>query len=135
VETTTTHGCQRQTGTRSSLPFSALKQRQLLFLLTRQLAEAQFARGDRALSERLWQEAAALELDPDRIVNLLYGVDDHRDQEALERLDEHYLHTLSGEARQERRTWWASSPFPGFRGKGPSVWHRSAPAAGLPAHP
>lgn len=134
METTTTHGRQRQTGTRSSLPFSALKQRQLLFLLTRQLAEAQFARGDRALSERLWQEAAALELDPDRIVNLLYGLDDHRDQEAMERVDEHYLQTLSGEPRRERRTWWAS-PFPGFRGRVPSVWHRSAQAAGLPAHP
>lgn len=134
METTTTQRRHRQSGTRSSLPFAALKQRQLLFLLTRQLAEAQFARGDRALSERLWQEAAALELDPDRIVNLLYGVDDHQNQDVMEQVDALYLQSLSRERQQQRRTWWAS-PFPGFRGKGPSVWPRSAPAAGLPAHP
>ena len=134
MQTTKTKGRHRQVAARSSLPFPALKQRQLLFLLTRQLAEAQFVRGDRALSERLWQEAAALELDPDRIVNLLYGVADHGDVRDMETVDGRYLEALNTEPMKERASWWAS-PFGGFRGKAPSVWHRSAPPAGSLARP
>jgi hypothetical protein len=56
--------------------FPEFKERQLLFALTRQLADAQFVRGDRLRTERLWQEAAAEEMDPERIIALLYSVDD-----------------------------------------------------------
>lgn len=120
----------RQAGARSSQSFSALKQRQLLFLLTRQLAEAQFARGDRILSDRLWQEVAALELDPERIVNLLYGVADHGDIRELETVDQLYLDSLNS----PRRGWWAT-PFRDLTVKAISGWHRSAPPAAFPAHP
>ncbi|MCP9928597.1 hypothetical protein [Cyanobium sp. CH-040] len=63
------------------------KQRQLLFALTRQLAEAQFLRGDRQRTERLWQEAAAENMDPERIIALLYGVEDLGDTAAMDELD------------------------------------------------
>jgi hypothetical protein len=67
--------------------FAEFKERQLVFALTRQLAEAQFVRGDQKCAERLWQEAAAEEMDPDRIIALLYGVDDHADTAAMDELD------------------------------------------------
>lgn len=70
--------------------FSAFKERQLVFALTRQLADAQFRRGDRCLSERLWQEAAAEAMDPERITGLLYGVHDHDDPAAMEAVDRTY---------------------------------------------
>ena len=67
--------------------FAELKERQLVFRLVRQLAEAQFQRGDRNASERLWQEAAALEIDPERITALLYEAADPGDTEEMERID------------------------------------------------
>lgn len=67
--------------------FSAFKERQLVFALTRQLADAQFRRGDRSLSEHLWQEAAAEAMDAERIIALLFGVHDHDDPEAMEAVD------------------------------------------------
>ncbi|KAF0652459.1 hypothetical protein L107_13593 [Cyanobium sp. Copco_Reservoir_LC18] len=70
--------------------FSAFKERQLVFALTRQLADAQFRRGDRSRSERLWQEAAAEAMDAERITGLLYGVHDHEDEEAMEAVDRPY---------------------------------------------
>lgn len=70
--------------------FSAFKERQLVFALTRQLADAQFRRGDRSRSERLWQEAAAEAMDAERITGLLYGVDDHDDLAAMEAVDSLY---------------------------------------------
>lgn len=67
--------------------FAALKERQLVFLLARQLAEAQFVRADRRASDRLWQEVAALDIDPERITALLYGADDLEDTVCMERID------------------------------------------------
>ncbi|MCP9838331.1 hypothetical protein KBY84_12590 [Cyanobium sp. N.Huapi 1H5] len=67
--------------------FSAFKERQLVFALTRQLADAQFRRGDRSQSERLWQEAAAEAMDAERIIALLFGVHDHDDPAAMEAVD------------------------------------------------
>lgn len=67
--------------------FTEFKERQLVFALTRQLAEAQFVRSDCLGSDRLWQEAAAEDMDPDRIINLLYGVNDHGDTTAMEEAD------------------------------------------------
>ena len=81
-----------------------LKERQLVFQLTRQLATAQFIRADRVESERLWQEAAALGMDPGRIVALLFGVHDHSDTEAMEEIDRSY--------RQERRLRARRWPWP-----------------------
>jgi hypothetical protein len=85
--------------------FSAFKERQLLFALTRELAEAQFVRADRRRSERLWREAAAEEMDPERIVALLYGVEDHGDEEQMEAVDRPYRE------EQRRADRQARSPF------------------------
>lgn len=65
----------------------ARKEQQLVFLLTRQLVEAQIRRGDRERSQRLWQEVAALELDPERITALIYEVGDHDDCQEMEAVD------------------------------------------------
>jgi hypothetical protein len=70
--------------------FSAFKERQLVFALTRDLADAQFRRGDRSRSERLWREAAAEAMDAERITGLLYGVHDHDDLAAMEAVDRPY---------------------------------------------
>lgn len=85
--------------------FSAFKERQLLFALTRQLAKTQFLLADRSGSERLWQEAAAEEMDPERIVALLYGVADHDDEEQMEAVDRPYRE------QQRRAERQARSPF------------------------
>lgn len=82
--------------------FADFKERQLVFQLTRQLAEAQFARGDRRRSERLWQEAAAEGMDPERIIALLYGVDDHDDSTELEVLDRPYRERARQALRRAR---------------------------------
>ncbi|MBD2549549.1 hypothetical protein H6G65_08105 [Microcystis elabens FACHB-917] len=50
--------------------FSAFKERQLVFALTRELADAQLRRSDRSRSER--------------ITGLLYGVQDHGDMVATD---------------------------------------------------
>jgi len=115
-------------GEGEALSFSALKQRQLLFLLTRQLAEAQFQQADQARANWLWQEAADLELDPDRIITLLYGVADHADLQEMEAVDRRYRQPLI----PPRRPWW--TPTLGrFTRSASGVWHRSAPPASSPA--
>jgi hypothetical protein len=105
--------------------FASLKERQLVFLLARQLAEAQFRRADRCASERLWQEVAALEIDPERITALLYGADDLNDTAEMERID-----SLSRRAPGQAAQGWL-----GRFGMGRLSWsrgggaHRSAPPA------
>jgi len=66
------------------------KERQLALTLTRELAEAQFVRGDRLRSELLWQEVAAEGMDPERIIALLYRVHDREDSVALDEVDRPY---------------------------------------------
>jgi uncharacterized Zn finger protein (UPF0148 family) len=105
--------------------FTALKERQLLFQLTRQLVQAQFVRADRVESERLWQEAAAEEMDPERITALLYGVADHDDNAAMEAIDRVY--------REERRLQARRWRWPALNRGRHAAAHRSAPPAALPA--
>lgn len=82
--------------------FAALKEQQLVFLLTRHLAEAQFLLADRQRSERLWQEVAALEIDPERITALLYGGLETDDREVLRRQDDLWL---AAQVRPVQRGW------------------------------
>jgi hypothetical protein len=74
-----------------------------VLLLVHQLADAQFSRADRRGSERLWQEANALEIDPERLTALLYGGIDPEDRAALREEDEAWL---SRQAQQPRRRGW-----------------------------
>jgi hypothetical protein len=111
--------------------FTALKERQLLFQLTRQLVQAQFVRADRVESERLWQEAAAEEMDPERITALLYGVADHDDTAAMEAIDRVYREERRLQAR--RWHWPAGLRWPTLKRGRHAGGHRSAPPAALPA--
>lgn len=129
--------------------FAALKERQLVFLLVRQLADAQFRRGDRAASERLWQEVADLGIDPDRIIALLYGADDLNDPEALERIDFAFRMEAGWASSRRRRSgyrpvrsalpagrsggWFGGVGIGGFSGPRSGGGHRSAPPANPPA--
>jgi len=102
------------------------KQRQLLFGLTRQLAEAQFIRGDRQRTERLWQEAAAEDMDPERIIALLYGVDDHADTAAMDEVDRPFRE------RQRQAALLPSAPFSRlsrFNQRRPAAPHRRGTAS------
>lgn len=111
--------------------FGELKERQLVFLLVRQLAEAQFVRGDRAAGERLWQEAAALEIDPERITALLYGVPNLDDTEAMERIDR----PLRCPSAPGRLGWIGRLGPPEVRNRGRGAWHRTSPRATPRARP
>lgn len=108
----------------------ARKEQQLVFLLARQLVEAQIVQGDRARSQRLWQEVAALELDPERITALMYGVSDHEDASEMEAVDQRHSAALQ---QQHASAWfsWGRRTLPmGWRGAG----RRSAPPAAPRAH-
>ncbi len=82
--------------------FTATTQQALVLLLTQQLADAQLRRGDRSGSDRLWQEVAALEIEPERITALLYGGQDCHDRDALRELDDAWL---SRQASPSRPGW------------------------------
>jgi hypothetical protein len=117
-------------GQTGGLTFAALKQRQLVFRLTRQLVEAQFVRADASRTRRLWQEVAALDLDPDRITHLLYGVGDHGDSNEMEATDGRWCQSQT----PPRRAWWA--PRLGrLMGKGAGAWPQTVPPAVTPGHP
>lgn len=102
------------------------KLNQLVLTLVAQLAEAQFARADRTRSERLWQEVAALEIDPERITRLLYGGHDVNDREGLAAMDRSWSEAV---ARSGGFRWGQ----PRLRRSWPGAGRRSAPPAGAPA--
>lgn len=104
--------------------YAQLKERQLVFLLVRQLAEAQIARADGPRSAGLWREVAALELDPERITALLYGGWPH-DDATLEPLDRTWRERPA--AGRRRRPGW------GLRLPGGGAWRRGAAPAAPPA--
>ena len=103
--------------------FAECKEQQLVFLLVRQLAAAQFELANSPMSRRLWDEVAALEIDPERITALLYGGQDVSDREALRPLDDRWR----AQHRPRVRSGW-------FRRPGLGAGHRSARPTGLRAH-
>jgi hypothetical protein len=88
-----------------------LKERQLVFNLVRKLAQAQFVQADRQRSNALWQEVAALNFDPDRVIRLLYGCDDYDNVEAMEAIDRLWRQ----EARQRLGKIWRRPAWLGGR--------------------
>jgi len=109
---------------------AARKEQQLVFLLTRQLVDAQFVRADRERSRRLWQEVAALELDPDRITALMYSVSDHDDPLEMEAVDREQRELVS--SHQPFWISWRRLTPATTRRRGGGL--RNAPPAGLRAH-
>ena len=71
----------------------ARNDRQSYFALARELAHAQFQLADQELSSRLWDEVQQRQMDPDRIINLLYGCCFQDDHEAMLSADQHFLQT------------------------------------------
>ena len=69
----------------------ARNDRQSYFSLARELAHAQFQLADQELSARLWDDVHQRQMDPDRIINLLYGCFFQHDPEAMLSADEHFL--------------------------------------------
>jgi len=104
--------------------FAECKEQQLVFLLVRQLTTAQFQLAHGPMGERLWQEVAALEIDPERITALLYGGQDVNDREALRLLDEQWRSSH----RPQRRGWFRRLAAANGAGR------RSAPPAALRGH-
>ena len=103
--------------------FAECKEQQLVFLLVRQLAAAQFELANPQMTRRLWDEVNALEIDPARITALLYGGQDVNDREALRPLDDawrvHHPH-------KARSAWFRQPVFAGAR--------RNVRSTGLRAH-
>lgn len=105
--------------------FAERKEQQLVLLLVRQLAAAQQEPAAAALGERLWQEVAALEIDPERITALLYGGHDVNDREVLQALDDAWRRRNA--PRRRGAGWWPGRRS-GLRSQA-GGGHRSAPPA------
>ncbi|MEB3177189.1 MAG: hypothetical protein VKJ87_06295 [Synechococcus sp.] len=81
----------------NGLPFTntdecrARNDRQSYFALALELAQAQFQLADQELSSRLWDEVQLRQMDPERIINLLYGCCFQDDHEAMVNADQHFL--------------------------------------------
>ena len=71
--------------------FIEAKNQEKVFSLTRELINAQFELGDDELTNRLWEEVANLNIDPERIINLMYKCDSHDDFAAMVDKDSKYL--------------------------------------------
>ena len=84
--------------------YEVLKERHLVAQLAQQLAEAQFAHADESRTRRLWNEVAALDIDPDRVLHLLYGGNDLDDEAALCAEDRSFT-TQPPRRRQKARRW------------------------------
>ena len=64
--------------------------RQAVFQLVRELAQAQFERGDAELTKRLWQDVADRGIDLDPVINFLYTCSFHEDDNEMTSVDEIY---------------------------------------------
>ena len=89
------------------------KEQQLVMRLCKDIARAQFVFANPKRSKRLWDEAAALEIEPDRLLNLLYGGVDLDDPADLITADNRYLSQRQG----YRRSPWVSRIFSTRRNK------------------
>jgi len=103
--------------------FAECKEQQLVFLLVRQLAAAQFELANAAMTQRLWDEVNALEIDPERITCLLYGGQDVNDREGLRPLDDAWR---ADHPPRHQRRW--------FMRQGGGALPRTARPAGVRAH-
>ncbi|OUW24994.1 MAG: hypothetical protein CBD29_08545 [Synechococcus sp. TMED169] len=89
------------------------KEQQLVIRLCKDIARAQFVFANPKRSQRLWDEAAALEIEPDRLLHLLYGGVDLDNPADLMAADDLYV----GQRHGYRRGPWVSKIFSVRRGK------------------
>ena len=94
----------------TSESYEILKERHLVAQLAQQLAEAQFAHADESRSRRLWDEVAALDIDPDRVLHLLYGGNDLDDEAALCAEDRSF--TAQPRRRRQQGRRWLKGAWP-----------------------
>ena len=71
--------------------FKETKDQEKVYALTRQLVNAQFQLCDDELTNRLWEEVADLNLDPERIINLMYKCHSHDNFTDMFDIDSQYL--------------------------------------------
>ena len=71
--------------------FKGTKDQEKVYALTRELVNAQFQLCDDELTNRLWEEVANLNIDPERIINLMYKCYSHDDFTAMIDTDSKYL--------------------------------------------
>ena len=71
--------------------FKERKDQERVYSLARELVNAQFQLCDDELTNRLWEEIANLNIDPERIINLMYKCDPHDDFTAMVDKDSKYL--------------------------------------------
>ena len=84
------------------------KEQQLVMRLCKDIARAQFVFANPKRSKRLWDEAAALEIEPDRLLHLLYGGVDLDNPADLMAADDLYMN----QRRSYRRSPWVSRSLP-----------------------
>ena len=65
--------------------------RQSYVAMTRALVDAQLEWRDAELSSRLWEEVADRGMDRGRLIHLLYSVEAHPDEEAMQNADMAYM--------------------------------------------
>ncbi len=71
--------------------FQETKNEEKIYALTRELVNAQFQLCDDELTNRLWEEVADLNLDPERIINLMYKCHSHDNFTDMFDIDSQYL--------------------------------------------
>ena len=71
--------------------FKNTKDQEKVYSLTRELINAQFQLCDDELTNRLWEEVGNLNIDPERIINLMYKCYSHNDFTAMIETDSKYL--------------------------------------------
>ena len=71
--------------------FKERKDLEKVYSLTRELVNAQFLLCDDELTNRLWEEVGNLNIDPERIINLMYKCYSHDDFTAMIDTDSKYL--------------------------------------------
>tara|TARA_Y100001968_G_scaffold117815_1_gene107286 strand:- start:490 stop:783 length:294 start_codon:yes stop_codon:yes gene_type:complete len=71
----------------------SINDRQTVFLLVRQLVQAQLDRTDEELTRRLWKDVADRKIDLDRVINLMYSCKLHEDDNEMTKVDESYQRT------------------------------------------
>ena len=71
--------------------FQETRNEEKIYALTRELVNAQFQLCDDELTNRLWEEVADLNLDPERIINLMYKCHSHDNFTDMFDIDSQYF--------------------------------------------